>query len=809
MDKVFRLVGLLATLLILSACSGLVVETPGVSFDQQRNQLTLKHAGQTVVFSAPDSYTIEVNYPELDFKGFPSFAKKESSQNVRANYRIEQESLTFKTEEITVKYRFADGVISFYRGGELLSQQMSVIKEQEKIGFEFSLVADEKLIGGGQRVLGQSEQGMNRRGYRIPLYNRAHYGYETHSEQMYFSLPAIISDKKYMITFDNAASGFLDMGKTKRDSLVFEAKGGRAAYLFTLANSYPELIRNYTHVSGRQPMPPRWALGNYASRFGYRNQKEVLETIERFIAMDIPLDVLILDLYWFGPDIKGHMGNLDWDKEAFPEPEKMIAELKEKGVKTIPITEPFVLSSSKRWQEAVENQVLAKNEEGEPYRFDFYFGNTGLVDVFDGQSQQWFWQKYESLFKQGIAGTWGDLGEPEVHPDDILHHLSRLNIIARGDELHNAYGHQWAKMVFENQRKLDPEVRPFIMMRSGFAGSQRYGMIPWTGDVNRSWGGLKPQVELSLQMGMLGMAYNHSDLGGFAGGEAFDKELYIRWLEYGVFQPVFRPHAQEHIAPEPIFHDKETRDIVRDYIKLRYQLLPYLYTMVYDNATSGLPLMRPLSFLDETSDNYFNNISSYLWGDAFLIAPIVNPGLDKKSVNLPEGVWFNFWSEQKIEGGRKVDIPVSIEQIPVLVKAGAFVPMVDAVQSTKDYSSKRLYLHYFADKSVNTSQGKMFEDDGESFNSLKNGEFELLHFTAYHQEGKLDFSFERETQGYRGMPETRKVNLVVHGVEKMPAKIMVDGKVVEPGIIEFNKKKRQVSIPVDWNHSLTSIVIEK
>ena len=239
----------------------------------------------------------------------------------------------------------------------------------------------------------------------------------------------------------------------------------------------------------------------------------------------------------------------------------------------------------------MDNAVLAKTPTGQPRRFDFYFGNTGLVDVFDENAQQWFWEPYEMLFEQGVAATWGDLGEPEVHPGDALHWLSDSEIQATGDEIHNVYGHIWAKMVYENQVRQYPDMRPLILMRSGFAGSQRYGMGPWTGDVSRSWGGLKPQIELSLQMSMFGLAYNHSDLGGFAGGEKFDKELYIRWLQYGVFQPVYRPHAQEHIAAEPVFHDRETRDIVRDYIKLRYRLLPYNYTLAYDNSTTGMPLM--------------------------------------------------------------------------------------------------------------------------------------------------------------------------------------------------------------------------
>jgi oligosaccharide 4-alpha-D-glucosyltransferase len=153
---------------------------------------------------------------------------------------------------------------------------------------------------------------------------------------------------------------------------------------------------------------------------------------------------LILDLYWYGPDIQGHVGNLDWDRETFPTAERMIEDLDDKGIKTILVTQPFVLSSSNRWQDAVDNKVLAKNDDGEPYRFDFYFGNTGLIDVFDENAREWFWDKYVNIFDDGVAGTWGDLGEPEVHPDDIIHYLSETQSTARGEEVHNAFGHQLA-----------------------------------------------------------------------------------------------------------------------------------------------------------------------------------------------------------------------------------------------------------------------------------------------------------------------------------------------------------------------------
>ncbi len=336
----------------------------------------------------------------------------------------------------------------------------------------------------------------------------------------------------------------------------------------------------------------------------------------------------------------------------------------------------------------MQESVLAKDKMGQPRTYDFYFGNTGLIDVFDDKAQLWFSDIYSDLTKQGIAGVWGDLGEPEVHPDDALHFRSDIQRSVRADEIHNAYGHQWAKLVFENQIRDRPDERPFIMMRSGFAGSQRYGMIPWTGDVSRTWGGLKPQVELSLQMGLSGLAYTHSDLGGFAGGETFNKELYIRWLQFGAFQPVFRPHAQDNIAPEPVFHDEQTRAIVSDFIRLRYQLLPYIYTLAYHNSTAGMPLMRPMFFDSPDDLNLYDVSDQYFWGDSLLVSPITESNKSKQSVTLPKGVWFDFWSDKRYIGNQSVDIPVTLNNIPVLVKAGAFLPMIKPIDTTHDYSSK-------------------------------------------------------------------------------------------------------------------------
>ena len=744
------------------------------------------------------SDVVEAFYQPAGVKQLPSFAISQRPADVALQLQDAADRLTLSSDSLTVQIEKTPLKLSYYRADKLLlAEEQGYVQQDQQHGFRFALQPGEKLLGGGERVLG-----MDRRGQKLPLYNKAHYGYSTHSSQMYFSLPLLISSHKYMLLFDNSAKGEADLGATEQNVLQFSAEGGRSSYVVIAGDSYPQLMSNYTLLTGRQPLPARWTLGNYASRFGYHTEAEARAVVQKFRDAKLPLDAIVLDLYWFGPDIKGHMGNLAWDRTAFPTPEQMLADFSADGVNTILVTEPFVLTSSKRWQQAVDAGAIANGLDGKPNTFDFYFGNTGLIDVFSDAGRDWFWPIYQQLAEQGVAGVWGDLGEPEVHPDDTVHAIGMAN------EVHNAYGHQWADMVYSGMRKHFASQRPFIMMRAGFAGSQRFGMVPWTGDVERSWGGLKPQVELALTMGLSGFGYIHSDLGGFAGGDVFDKELYIRWLQYGVFQPVFRPHAQEHIAPEPVFHDKDTIDTLRPWLNLRYQLLPYNYTLAYQNSLNGMPLMRPLFFSDENHAALMDEKNTYLWGDAFLVAPVTAPGVTSWPVQLPAGVWFDYFSAKRYEGTAKVEVPVTLHTIPVLVKAGSFVPMAKLVQTTRDYSTDKLTLHYYADSSIDCAKGEMYDDDGKTPDAIGKGEFELLNFYYLRKDNEQRFELRRSGD-YNGKPQNREVTLVVHNQSAAPTHISVDGRYIQlvpqparfnrmQNVAYYDKASKQLSVKLDW-----------
>ena len=695
------------------------------------------------------------------------------------------------TGEIVTKVQKSPFQIKYYHNNKLLiSEAKGYVKNDSLETIDFNIKSNEILYGGGARALG-----MNRRGNRLKLYNKAHYGYETRSELMNYTMPIVVSSDKYLLHFDNATIGFLDLDSKQNNHLMYETISGRKTYQIVAASTWPKLIDQYTNLTGKQPMPPRWALGNFTSRFGYHSQYEVEKTINKFKDLNVPVDAVILDLYWFGKTITGTMGNLEVFRDSFPDFEGMISRLKAKGVKTITITEPFVLTTSNRWEEAVEQQVLATDSLGKPYTYDFYFGNTGLIDIYNPKGASWFWSIYKGLREKGIVGIWGDLGEPEVHPTALKHYNSSA------DEVHNIYGHDWAGLIYKGYKNDFSEERPFILMRAGYSGSQRYGMIPWSGDVNRTWGGLQSQTEIALQMGLQGLGYMHSDLGGFA-GDNLDDELYTRWLQYGVFQPIFRPHAQEEVPSEPVYRSEEALKLSKKAIALRYALLPYNYHLVFENNTQGLPLMRPLFFEDSRSE--MNTVSStYFWGNDFLISPVTNAGQVQQMVDFPNtGNWYDFYNNKAYVGGKSQFVNTVKTSIPTFVRGGAIIPIIDPVQSTDEYELNNFQLHYYFDQKVKKSERLIYNDNGLLANAYENDQYELLKVTAQHNSNRIQMELSA-TKGMHFNFDKKEIELVVHNMKKAPKKVLIKNDKLN---YHYDQLSQTFRMNLSWEPSSKKII---
>ncbi len=693
-------------------------------------------------------------------------------------YRSGPSSVAFRSDSIEIFINKSPLSIRFIalRTGKVLLEEKSCLRIGDSYTCSFSLQKGEQITGGGERALA-----LNRRGYRLKLFNEPHYGYGYGEPVLNFSIPYFMSSEGYGLFMDNASLGWADIGKSNSDVLSLITTGGPMDY-YVLYSSVPRgLVRNMARLTGCQPLPARWMLGNIQSRFGYQSQEEALSIADRMKKAGYPLDGLVLDLYWFGrAKADWRMGHLDWDRNYWPHPKQMIKSLKEEGVKTILITEPFLLSGSETAPDAVKKGVVALDSLGKPGLIkDFYFGPAYLLDLFKPKARDWFWQYYRRQIKIGVAGWWGDLGEPERHPSFLQHQNGKAW------DVHNIYGQYWNRMVFEKYSQFYPNERVFHLNRSGFAGSQRYSIFPWSGDVGRNWSGLKAQIPIMIGMGLSEIPYMHSDLGGFAGGEK-DEELYTRWLQMGVFNPIFRPHG-EKIPSEPIFFSDSTQRVVREFIRLRYRMIPYNYSMAWRNSRIGDPLVRSL-YWKTGNPSDFNNSDCYFWGDNLLVYPITEKGLTEKKAFVPVGKWFNFFTDEKIAGGDTVSMQVKLNQLPVWVKAGSFIPMVPPLNSMDNYSSQTYIIHYYFDVSAPESIFTLYEDNGKDACAFQKKTFETITIKGEYKKNKLQFYLTRHGGTYLGKPIVRKIIMVIHHA---PAgSVWMNGKATSA--IPFDQEKYSV-----------------
>ena len=751
------------------------------SYKKTNNTLEIKTSDGLYVLKPYSEKIVETSFiPKGETFNTDSHAVVLIPQKGISKVKETKNTLLFSTKGMVVTIEKSPFKISYsYKGKALLSEKNGYVKTADAEILDFNLNDSEVLYGGGSRALG-----MNRRGNRLKLYNRAQFGYGDRAELLNFCIPVVLSSKMYAVHFDNAAIGYLDLDSKKDNTLAYETISGRKTYQVIAADSWTDLTASYTDLTGKQPLPARWTFGNFSSRFGYHSQEEVEKTIEKFKNDSIPVDAIIIDLYWFGKTIQGTLGNLDWDKETFPNPTKMIADLNAKDIKTVLITEPFVLTTSSKWKEAVAEKILATDQFGKPFVYDFYFGNTGIIDLFKTEGKQWFWSIYKDLIHQGVGGLWGDLGEPEMFPSEAF------TAKGKADEVHNIYGHNWAKLIADGYKKDFPATRPFILMRSGYSGSQQFGIIPWSGDVGRSWGGLQSQTEIALQMGMQGIGYMHSDLGGFA-GDYFDNELYIRWLQYGVFQPIFRPHAGEAVASEPVYKDIVTKAEAKKQVELRYQMLPYNYTLAFENNQKGTPLMRPLLFEEPENQVLQSVCQTYFWGNDFLVTPITKAGLTSTTVYFPKNNnWFDFYTDAEQSAGTTATIAVAKEHIPVFVRGGAFIPMIKTIQNTSKYSLNAFDLHFYFDAKTAQSEGKLYNDDGTTANAFEKGAFEILNFNSASNEKTVTLTLTTTT-GKTFQSADKNISVMLHNLNGKAKKVTVDGK-----NSSFIIKDKTIEIPV-------------
>jgi oligosaccharide 4-alpha-D-glucosyltransferase len=691
----------------------------------------------------------------------------------------------------------------------------SRIDELAGTGIRFRIAPGERLYGTGARALP-----LDRRGYRLELYNQAHYGYQNGEQNLNVTLPVVLSSRGYLLLFDHYAAGYLDLGKQRPDALEYGVEGlNSLSYFVVTGQSQAEILDRYTRLTGRQPLPPRWALGLIQSRFGYRSQAEMEAVAARMHRENFPLDALVLDLYWFGGTTQ--QGNFQWDAAQFPDPAGMMRGLRAQGVNTILISEPYVMRTSLNDSLVRTQGLVGTTAGGRPFTVgSFWAGPASILDVFKSQTRTWLWAQYRRLHDQGAAGWWSDLGEPENHPEAMHHQLGTTR------QVHNAYGMRWAQIFQDNYQKDYPTERVFNLARSGWAGMQRNSVFPWSGDISRTWSGLQAQVPLMVGMGQAGVGYMHSDAGGFGANATQDPELYTRWLQLAALCPVMRPHSDQVVAPEPYTYPEPYRSIVRRYAHLRYELLPYLYTLAAQNTLTGAPLTRamdyggseklPVSLADSVAGSDWGQPTpqpvlsfspptasplapandQYLLGPNLLVAPINQPSQRRRNVHLPAtpGGWVDFETGQTLPAdGQMVGLSAPLGHIPLLVRAGAFVPMTAYRASTAAFRADTLLVRYFPDLQTPTSTFSVYEDDGHSAQALAQKQYATVQLIGRCTARQTTISAQ-VTGTYPGAPAQRLVQLRVARVAAAPTAVLLGGQPLAATAWQFDAARHELRV---------------
>jgi alpha-glucosidase (family GH31 glycosyl hydrolase) len=672
-----------------------------------------------------------------------------------------------RVEKSPVRFSFLDGV-----GWQLVSEAPEVGLESpgNLSRVHFVLPADIHFYGTGERGIG-----IDLRGYSFGMYNTQVFGYSTPLETMKINVPFLATSRGYALYFDTTVPGGLDLGRTDPDRFFYRQESHGLSYFVLAAPTVEGQLELYTWLTGRHPMPPKWSLGYLQSKYGYRTRGEAETMVRTMRARGIPADAVILDLYWFR-----NMGDLAWDVEDFPNPQGMVADFLGQGLRTVLIAEPYFTEPSQYYYQLVGplKDFVAQNWLGEAYLLDHWWScgcDAVLFDVTDPGARTWLWDRYEDLFRTGISGLWTDLGEPERHPWDMEHYAGDA------DEVHDVYNLLWARAIYQGFSAYRPSERLFNLTRSGYAGIQRYGVFTWSGDVSRSYGGLAVQVPIMLNTSLSGLAYHSSDLGGFTGWAS--PELYVRWMEFGAFNPVMRAHGVDNQGTEPWGHGEEAETIVTDYIRLRYSLMPYIYSLAWDNHRTGMPLARPLFFCDPGDPDLAGLSDSFLFGPDILVGPVTTEGARERDVYLPQGGWVDFWTDSLYTGPGTVTAAAPLDRIPLFIRVGALLPMEQVGSHVREVPPDTLFLHIYPRLEPGREEFSLYEDDGVS-RDYERGSYAL---TAIAQEvvlGPADtllyVTVGEAVGGFSQLPEERTVVATVHLAAGAPDRVRHDSLDVEP-----------------------------
>jgi alpha-D-xyloside xylohydrolase len=611
--------------------------------------------------------------------------------------------------------RWAQDVLNHKAGTAGLEQDRRPTDAQfYTVSATFASPADEHYYG-----LGQNHEGfLDHRGH--PVHCWADY---TAPAAPSFCVPFLVTNKGYGLLWDNPSKTTIEPGFNEQTHWTSEV-GNRVSFFVIAGATADEIYAGYRLLTGPTHMLPKAAYGYIQSKQRYASQQEVLSVAKGYRDRHLPADILVVDWFYYTK-----MGQMDFDPRFWPDPSAMNKQLHDMGFETMISVWPRFAPDDRFYGELRDKGWFIHLADGTPISGLPYDRAGSDIDTTNPEAATWYWNTIrDNIVSKGFDSLWADETEPDLPPNGAYFH------IGPGTEFFNAYPLFHTAALYNGFKKDEPGQRALILSRDAFTGAQRNGTIFWSSDIYPTWDTLKRQIPTGLDVAASGIAYWSNDTGGWqylpavhqpahpllldpsdaranVGGYDDYPELYTRWFQYATFLPIFRTHGSR-LANEVWSYGKQAEPILEKYLRLRYQLMPYIYSLGYQTWLSGAPIMRALP-LDFPNDPRVADLrDEYMFGSAFLVAPVTDQGATSREVYLPAGTdWYNFWTDERSKGGQTITVAAPIDTIPLFVRAGSIVPLGAPVENAHQLQAiAQVDIYPGADGSFT-----LFSDDGSTY----------------------------------------------------------------------------------------------
>lgn len=660
-----------------------------------------------------------------------------------------------------------------------------------------TFVAAAKKLGFDEHFYGLGEKAAHldkRRGFFVN-WNSDTPGYALGRDPIYQTIPFYLGleeGRAYGIFFDNTYRSYFDFGRLSQERIWFGAEGGELNYYFFYGPSLKKILGRYADLTGHMPMMPLWSLGVQQCRYSYYPDTMVERVVREYRERDLPLDVIYLDIHY----MNGYRV-FTFDPHRFPDPKALTEKLMKQGVKTVVIvdpgvkyqpppsggepiyfTKPEVQSQDQRYyvfEQGVAGNYFQQRKNGELFIPRVWPGDSVFVDFTKADARKWWGDLHRAYTDNGIAGIWNDMNEPADFVDQTGKNQRDVVSYDEGENStharnRNVFALLMARATYEGLARLQPDRRPFVVTRAAYAGIQRYSTM-WTGDTMSTWDALKLNVPMFATLGLSGEPFVGSDVGGFIGRA--DGEFLVRSYQIGFLAPFFRNHhAIDGYDQEPWRFGKYYEDIIRKYLKLRYQLLPFLYTTLEAAHRTGVPVFRPLMLNYQDDPNTYNLDDEFMIGDDLLVAPIVTPDVTSRLVYLPKGTWYDFRTNKKYDGGTMIRADAPLETVPMFVRGGSIIPFGPEMNYVGEKPVDPITFAIYPDES-GAAAATLYEDDGTS-PAYERGIYRRTAVSVLRRTGRYVARVSAPEGDYT--PPERKLHFVVKAGPAAPITVLQNGR---------------------------------